>query len=110
MRILTSAILAVVVATGGSTAAAQTPSDAGSVVAFLQRLTLHYAVMISRSFVDLTYDQLSVEPGTDPVLQLVPSLQLPSAAFTQLIAPLAEVMSNVALVSGENAAAVASRV
>ncbi|MEM7056896.1 MAG: hypothetical protein AAF557_04860 [Pseudomonadota bacterium] len=49
-------------------AMAQAPSDAASLYALLQRLGGHYALIVLRTFVDVTYDQLTVEPGTNQLV------------------------------------------
>lgn len=51
-----------------STSTAYANNDVASLYALLQRLGSHYAVMTLRSFVDVTYDQISVEPGTNQVV------------------------------------------
>lgn len=48
--------------------AAQSNGDAASLYAFLQRIGGHYAIMVMRSFVDVTYDQLTIEPGTNQLI------------------------------------------
>ena len=60
-------------------ATAQSSSDAQSVMALLQRLSSHYSILLMRSFVDVTYDQLTVEPGTNNIvitgLKVYPELE-----------------------------------
>lgn len=50
----------------------------GSALATLQRLAVQYAVLMTRSFVDLTYETIAVEPGTSDLvvtgLRLYPEL------------------------------------
>lgn len=69
MRLTKPAILAAAVATASLPAAtpaqAQMTDTAQSALTFLQRLVSHYMVLTARSFVDLTYDQLTIEPGTN---------------------------------------------
>ena len=69
MKLAKSAVLAAALATGGvigsAPAKADTAADAQDVLAFLQRIASHYMILTARSFVDLTYDQLTIEPGTN---------------------------------------------
>jgi len=65
MRLLTPAALAAALATASTPAAAQNQTDAAGFFNLVQRLGAHYAILVARSFVDLTYDQLTVEPGTN---------------------------------------------
>ena len=46
-------------------AQAQSTADAKDLIALIQRIASHYAILTARSFVDLTYDQLTIEPGTN---------------------------------------------
>ena len=69
MRLAKSAVLAAAVATGGvmavQPAQAHGTGDAKDVLALLQRIATQYMVLTARSFVDLTYEQLTIEPGTN---------------------------------------------
>ncbi len=58
--VVTPAVAAPVVATQDTTIA--------SVVQMIQRMALQYGVMLARSFVDLTYDNIAVEPGTGDII------------------------------------------
>lgn len=70
MKFLLPLTVASVTALGAMTApaAAQTRDDAASIMALIQKLSSHYAIMVMRSFVDVTYDQLTVEPGTNQLV------------------------------------------
>jgi len=80
MKLVKPALLATAIAVAGASAPApaQAASDAQSAIALLQRLVTHYAMLAARSFVDLTWEQLSVEPGTNQLiisgLKLYPTL------------------------------------
>jgi len=78
MRLVKPALLAAAITTAGTYAPAQAASDAQSALALLQRLVTHYAMLAARSFVDLTWEQLTIEPGTNSMiisgLKLYPTL------------------------------------
>lgn len=47
---------------------AKANDDVASLYAFLQRIGAHYGIMVLRSFVDVTYEQVTIEPGTNQVI------------------------------------------
>ena len=51
----------------GGTAGAQSPETQGA-FRLLQRIATQYVVMVARTFVDLTYDSLTIEPGTNQMI------------------------------------------
>jgi hypothetical protein len=72
-----------VAAIAGLAIAAAAPASAQEITAatalqMLQRMILQYGVLVSRSFIDLTYENIAVEPGTGDViltgLRLYPEL------------------------------------
>ena len=72
MRLAKSAVLAAALVTGGvagmAPARAADATDAQSLLALFQRIMAHYSVLTARSFVDLTYEQLTIEPGTNSLV------------------------------------------
>lgn len=69
MKLAKPAVLAAALATGGAfgTAPARAADTSGAqdFLALFQRIMSHYAIITARSFVDLTYEQLTIEPGTN---------------------------------------------
>jgi len=70
MRLLRTALLAsTIAATGGAALAQQGDApeqDVASALSFLQKLSTHYSLLVLRTFVDVTYDRVAVQPnGTD---------------------------------------------
>ena len=86
MRLLPSAALAMAMAT--TPAMANMHADSSGVMAFVQRLATQYLVLVSRTFVDLTYDNISVEPGTNHLiitgLTLYPELEWDTEAACEV--------------------------
>lgn len=72
MKLAKSAVVAAALATAGLTTAtpvqAQVSTDAQNLLTFIQRVMSHYAILTARSFVDLTYEQLTIEPGTNHLI------------------------------------------
>lgn len=67
MNFTRPALAAVMLATTALPASAQ-EMPAGDAMRFVNRLLGHYALLTARSFVDLTYDTLAVEPGTNDMV------------------------------------------
>lgn len=71
MKILLPIAVASATALGAMTAAApgtaraDAHGDASAALAFLQKIASQYAIMVLRTFVDVTYDNLTIEPGTN---------------------------------------------
>lgn len=72
MKLAKPAVLAAALVTGGvagtAPARAAETTEAKNVLALVQRVMSHYLVLLGRSFVDLTYDQLTIEPGTNSLV------------------------------------------
>ena len=67
MKLAKSAALAAALATAGTISApapARADSDSEALMTLVLKIYSHYSVLLARSFVDLTYDQLTIEPGT----------------------------------------------
>ncbi len=67
MKLKRTAMLAAALATAGTISAptqARADSETEAFVTLFYKVYMHYSVLLARSFVDLTYDQISVEPGT----------------------------------------------
>lgn len=63
MRILKSLVLATALSTTAMPALADNHTNAAEdALALLQRISVHYQILLARSFVDLTYDSINVSP------------------------------------------------
>ncbi|MEM6662179.1 MAG: hypothetical protein AAF666_08365 [Pseudomonadota bacterium] len=68
MRLLSTVAAAAIIAGTAAPASAQTTVDAASFYNLFQKISAHYSILLARSFVDLTYDQLTIEPGTNTMV------------------------------------------
>lgn len=67
MKRLTASVAALAILTGFPVAAeksaATTEASIASLLQTMQRMAIQYGVLFSRSFIDLTYDSITIEPG-----------------------------------------------
>lgn len=74
MRLLRTALLASAMTATAAVALADDhepapQADLGPALSFLQKLSTHYSLLLARTFVDITYDRVAVDPnGTDMVI------------------------------------------
>lgn len=67
MQLIRAWVAALAIATAATPAAAQETTIA-SAIEMLQRIAVQYGVLVTRSFIDVTYDSIAVEPGTGDVI------------------------------------------
>ena len=68
MKFVHASLLAGGLSVLAPTAQAQTQFQNADILQLLQRIYAHYSILLTRSFVDLTYDSLTVEPNTGAVV------------------------------------------
>ncbi|MEM9138634.1 MAG: hypothetical protein AAGB15_02295 [Pseudomonadota bacterium] len=65
IAVASATALGTITAVAPGTAKADDHTDASAALAFIQKIASQYAIMVLRSFVDVTYENLTIEPGTN---------------------------------------------